>query len=134
MIGIVIVTHGNLAQEFKLALEHIVGPQDNMEAINIAADDDMELRGKDISDMLTQVETGSGVIILTDLFGGTPSNIAISMMQNDKVEVIAGINLPMLIKLAGLRESKTILEAAELAQEAGRKYIHVASKVLQGNE
>lgn len=134
MIGIVIVTHGNLAQEFKLALEHIVGPQDNMEAINIAADDDMEVRGKDISDMVAQVETGSGVIILTDLFGGTPSNIAISMMQNDKVEVIAGINLPMLIKLAGLRESKTILEAAELAQEAGRKYIHVASKVLQGNE
>ena len=118
MIGIVIVTHGNLAQEFKLALEHIVGPQDNMEAINIAADDDMEVRGKDISDMVEQVETGSGVIILTDLFGGTPSNIAISMMQNDKVEVIAGINLPMLIKLAGLRESKTILEAAELAQEA----------------
>ena len=134
MIGIVIVTHGNLAQEFKLALEHIVGPQDNMEAINIAADDDMEVRGKDISDMVAKVETGSGVIILTDLFGGTPSNIAISMMQNDKVEVIAGINLPMLIKLAGLRESKTILEAAELAQEAGRKYIHVASKVLQGNE
>ena len=133
MIGNVIVTHGNLAQEFKLALEYIVGPQDNMEAINIAADDDMEVRGKDISDMVEQVETGSGVIILTDLFGGTPSNIAISMMQNDKVEVIAGINLPMLIKLAGLRESKTIFEAAELAQEAGRKYIHVASKVLQGN-
>lgn len=134
MIGIVIVTHGNLAQEFKLALEHIVGLQDNMEAINIAADDDMEICGKEISDTVERVETGAGVIILTDLFGGTPSNIAISMMQNDKVEVIAGINLPMLIKLAGLRESKTILEAAELAQEAGRKYIHVASKVLQGNE
>lgn len=134
MIGIVIVTHGNLAQEFKLALEHIVGPQKNMIAINIAADDDMEKRRDEISDAVSKVSIGSGVIILTDLFGGTPSNMAISMMQDDQVEVIAGINLPMLVKLASLRESKTILEAAELAQEAGRKYIHVASKVLQGNE
>ncbi len=134
MIGIVIVTHGNLAQEFKLALEHIVGPQDNMITIDIGADDDMEVRRKEISDAIQQVETGSGVIILTDLFGGTPSNMAISMMQDDKVDVIAGINLPMLVKLASLRETKTILEATELAQEAGRKYIHVASKVLQGNE
>jgi len=134
MIGIVIVTHGNLAQEFKLALEHIVGPQENMIAINIAADDDMEKRRDEISDAVSKVSMGSGVIILTDLFGGTPSNMAISMMQDDQVEVIAGINLPMLVKLASLRESKTILEAAELAQEAGRKYIHVASKVLQGNE
>jgi len=134
MIGIVIVTHGNLAQEFKLALEHIVGPQENMHAINIAADDDMENRRDEISNAVKNVETGSGVIILTDLFGGTPSNMAISMMQGDQVEVIAGINLPMLVKLAGLRETKSILEAAELAQEAGRKYIHVASKVLQGNE
>lgn len=134
MIGIVIVTHGNLAEEFKLALEHIVGPQENMAAINIGASDDMEIRRKEISDTVEKLEAGSGVIILTDLFGGTPSNMAISMMQDDKVEVIAGINLPMLVKLAGLRESKTIHEAAELAQEAGRKYIHVASKVLQGNE
>ena len=134
MIGIVIVTHGNLAQEFKLALEHIVGPQENMIAINIAADDDMEKRRDEISDAVSKVSIGSGVIILTDLFGGTPSNMAISMMQDDQVEVIAGINLPMLVKLASLRELKTILEAAELAQEAGRKYIHVASKVLQGNE
>lgn len=134
MIGIVIVTHGNLAEEFKLALEHIVGPQENMSAINIAADDDMEKRRNEISDAVKNVETGSGVIILTDLFGGTPSNMAISMMQDDKVEVIAGINLPMMVKLAGLRETKTIVEAAELAQEAGRKYIHVASKVLHGNE
>lgn len=134
MIGIVIVTHGNLAQEFKLALEHIVGPQENMEAINIAADDNMETRREEISAAVNKVDNGAGVIILTDLFGGTPSNIAISMMQDDQVEVIAGINLPMLVKLAGLRETKTILEAAELSQEAGRKYIHVASKVLQGNE
>ncbi len=134
MIGIVIVTHGNLAQEFKLALEHIVGPQKNMETININADDNMENRRTEIFNAIKEVETGSGVIILTDLFGGTPSNIAISMMQDDKVEVIAGINLPMLVKLAGLRETKSILEVAELSQEAGRKYIHVASKVLNGSE
>jgi len=94
----------------------------------------MEKRRDEISDAVSKVSIGSGVIILTDLFGGTPSNMAISMMQDDQVEVIAGINLPMLVKLASLRELKTILEAAELAQEAGRKYIHVASKVLQGNE
>lgn len=134
MIGIVLVTHGNLAKEFKLALEHVVGIQENMETINIGAEDDMEVRRKDIAQAVETAEKGSGVIILTDLFGGTPSNMAISMMQDDTVEVIAGINLPMLVKLAGLRETKTIVEASELAQEAGRKYIHVASKVLQGNE
>jgi len=134
MIGIVIVTHGNLAQEFRLALEHVVGPQQNMETINIGADDDMELRREDITNAVKNVETGTGVIILTDLFGGTPSNMAISMMQDDKIEVIAGINLPMLVKLAGLRQTKSILEASEMAQEAGRKYIHVASKVLEGSE
>lgn len=134
MIGIVLVTHGNLAQEFKLALEHVVGVQDNMETINIGADDDMEIRLKDIKQAISLVDTGTGIIILTDLFGGTPSNMAISLMQDDNIEVIAGINLPMLVKLAGLRETKTILKASELAQEAGRKYIHIASKVLQGNE
>jgi len=134
MIGIVIVTHGNLAQEFRLALEHVVGPQENMETINIGADDDMELRREDITKAVASVETGAGVIILTDLFGGTPSNMAISMMQDERIEVIAGINLPMLVKLAGLRDTKSIIEASEMAQEAGRKYIHVASKVLEGSE
>ena len=134
MIGIVIVTHGNLAAEFRLAMEHIVGKQECLETINIAADDDMELRRKDIENAVQKVETGKGVIILTDLFGGTPSNMAISLMQDDKVEVIAGINLPMLVKLAKLRSCKTMVEAAEMAQEAGRKYIHVASKVLQGGQ
>ena len=134
MIGIVLVAHGKLATEFKRALEHVVGVQTNMTAINIDADDDMEIRRKEISEAVQTVETGSGVIILTDLFGGTPSNIAISMMQDDKIEVIAGINLPMLVKLAKLRETATISQAAEQAQEAGRKYIHVASKVLQGSE
>lgn len=134
MIGIVIVTHGNLAHEFKLALEHIVGPQQHMQTINIMADDNMENRRKDIEQAVQTVDSGSGVIILTDLFGGTPSNMAISLMQDEKVEVIAGINLPMLVKIAGLRETKTIAEVAELSQEAGRKYIHVASKVLEGSE
>ena len=134
MIGIVIVTHGNLAGEFRKAMEHIVGKQDHLETISIDADDDMELRRKDIEQARNAVDNGDGVIILTDLFGGTPSNMAISLMQDDKVEVIAGINLPMLIKLAGLRDNKDIVVAAEQAQEAGRKYIHVASKVLQGGE
>lgn len=134
MIGLVLVTHGNLAKEFKFALEHVVGIQENMETINISADDNMEFRRAEIAKAVEHVETGSGVIILTDLFGGTPSNMAISMMQDENIEVIAGINLPMLVKLAGLRETKTILEASELAQEAGRKYIHIASKVLQGSE
>ncbi|MBO6813817.1 MAG: PTS sugar transporter subunit IIA [Rhizobiaceae bacterium] len=134
MIGIVLVTHGNLAGEFRKALEHVVGPQDNLETISIEADDDMEIRRADVAKAVRTVDTGAGVIILTDLFGGTPSNMAISMMQDDNIEVIAGINLPMLVKLASLRSNNSILETAEKAQEAGRKYIHVASKVLQGGE
>ena len=134
MIGIVVVTHGDLALEFKKALEHVVGEQSNFECVCIGANDDMEARRQEIEKTVHAVDTGDGVIILTDLFGGTPSNMAISMMQNEKIEVIAGINLPMLVKLSGLRETKSILEAAELSQEAGRKYIHVASKVLQGSD
>jgi len=134
MIGIVLVTHGNLAGEFKNAVEHVVGPQKNIIALSIEADDHMENRRGDIAEAVQDVDTGDGVIILTDLFGGTPSNMAISMMQDDKIEVIAGINLPMLVKLVGLRENSNLLEAAEKAQEAGRKYIHIASKVLQGGE
>jgi PTS system mannose-specific IIA component len=134
MIGSVLVTHGNLAGEFRKALEHVVGPQDNLETISIEADDDMEIRRADVAKAVRTVDTGAGVIILTDLFGGTPSNMAISMMQGDTIEVIAGINLPMLVKLASLRSNNSILETAEKAQEAGRKYIHVASKVLQGGE
>lgn len=133
MIGLVIITHGNLAMEFKHAMEHVVGEQQNLETISIAPDDDMEKRRGDIQEAVTRVNDGDGVILLTDLFGGTPSNMAISMMQDQHIEVIAGINLPMLVKLAGLRESSSPTDAAEKAQEAGRKYIHVASKVLQGN-
>lgn len=134
MIGIVIVTHGRLATEFLLALEHVVGPQKGIEAVCMQADDNMETKRDEIAAAVDKVEEGDGVIILTDLFGGTPSNMAISLMQEKNVEVIAGINLPMLVKLAGLREGKSMDDAAGTAQEAGRKYIHVASKVLEGRE
>ena len=130
MIGIVLVTHGALANEFKSALEHVVGPQENCETISIGPDDDMQQRREDILLAVDAVDNGDGVIILTDMFGGTPSNLAISVMQNREVEVIAGINLPMLVKLARVRPEKTIKEAVHIAAEAGRKYIYVANDVL----
>jgi len=130
MIGLVLVTHGQLAQQFVAATEHVVGPQQNMTAICIGPDDDMEQRRKDILDAVAKADTGDGVILLTDMFGGTPSNLAISIMDKAHVEVIAGINLPMLIKLASVREQLPLNDAAEQAQESGRKYISIASKVL----
>lgn len=132
MIGLVIVTHGGLADEFRAALEHVVGPQEQIETISIGPDDDMEQRRNDILSAIQRVNSGDGAILLTDMFGGTPSNLAISVMENSKVEVIAGINLPMLIKLTSVRAESGIDEAIALAQEAGRKYISVASQVLQG--
>ena len=134
MIGLVLVTHGNLAKEFIAATEHVVGPQPNTVAICIGPDDDMEKRRQEILSAVSQVDDGNGVILLTDMFGGTPSNLAISIMDNAKVEVIAGINLPMLIKLASVRESNDLKEAVEQAQVSGRKYINVASSVLSGEE
>ena len=133
MIGLVLVTHGQLAAEFRAAMEHVVGPQENVEAISIGPDDDMEQRRAEILAAAERANTGDGVILLTDMFGGTPSNLAISVMENAQVEVIAGINLPMLIKLASVRAEVDLAEAVEQAQEAGRKYINVASKVLAGN-
>lgn len=130
MIGMVLVTHGRLAVEFIAALEHVVGAQDNVAAVCIGADDDMEQRRQDILAAVAEVDNGDGVVVLTDMFGGTPSNLAISIMKEAKVEVIAGINLPMLIKLAGLREGHTIDDAVTQAQESGRKYISVASSLL----
>ena len=100
MIGLVIVTHGRLAEEFLYAMEHVVGPQAAVAAICIGPDDDMERRRRDIFKACEQVDMGQGVILLTDMFGGTPSNLAISVMEQTKAEVIAGLNLPMLIKLA----------------------------------
>jgi mannose PTS system EIIA component len=130
MIGIVLVTHGRLASEFVAALEHVVGAQTQIAAICIGPEDDMEQRRQEILSSINAVNTGDGAVLLTDMFGGTPSNLAISVMDRAKIEVIAGINLPMLIKLASLRQSETLERAVLGAQEAGRKYINVASQLL----
>ncbi|ESX81150.1 MULTISPECIES: PTS sugar transporter subunit IIA [unclassified Mesorhizobium] len=130
MIGLVLVTHGQLAAEFRNAVEHVVGPQDNFETVAIGADDDMEQRRRDIIDAVGRVDTGSGVIVLTDMFGGTPSNLAISVMESGRIEVIAGMNLPMLIKLSSVRKGDNMAAALDEAQAAGRKYINVASQLL----
>jgi PTS system mannose-specific IIA component len=130
MIGIVIVAHGMLADEFRSALEHVVGPQERIATVSITPEDDVEGRRNDIVHAVRQVDDGSGVIILTDMFGGTPSNLAISAMYDDHVEVLAGVNLPMLIKLARVRGETPLRKAVGLAQEAGRKYISVASQIL----
>lgn len=132
MIGLVLVTHGKLAVEFRAALEHVVGAQGQIETVSIGPDDNIEQRRQDIVDAVQTVDDGSGVILLTDMFGGTPSNLAISVMAAGKVEVVAGVNLPMLIKLASIRDDKVLEAAVADAQEAGRKYINVASHVLHG--
>ncbi|RUU95600.1 PTS sugar transporter subunit IIA, partial [Mesorhizobium sp. M7A.T.Ca.TU.009.01.3.1] len=129
-IGLVLVTHGQLATEFRHAVEHVVGPQDNFETVAIGADDDMEQRRRDIVDAVARVDTGAGVIVLTDMFGGTPSNLAISVMESGRTEVIAGMNLPMLIKLSSIRKGDNMAAALDEAQAAGRKYINVASQLL----
>jgi PTS system mannose-specific IIA component len=132
MIGLVIVTHGRLAEEFVLAMEHVVGPQKAVAAVCIAAEDDMAQRRSDILEACRQVDAGRGVILLTDMFGGTPSNLAISVMRETGGEVIAGLNLPMLIKLASVRTREPIDACVQAAQEAGRKYISVASYLMAG--
>ena len=132
MIGMVLVTHGHLATEFRAALEHVVGPQHQIATITIGPEDDMEERRQDILHAVAAVDTGQGVVLLTDMFGGTPSNLAISVMNGGAIEVVAGINLPMLIKLASVREAATLGQAVTQAQEAGRKYINIASRVLTG--
>jgi mannose PTS system EIIA component len=132
MIGLVLVTHGRLASEFRAALEHVVGPQEQIEPVTIGPDDDVEQRRRDIIEAVQKVDTGDGVIILTDMFGGTPSNLAISVMSRPQVEVLAGINLPMLVKLAKVRDETTLAEAVAAAAESGRKYITIASRVRAG--
>ncbi|MEQ1902066.1 MAG: PTS sugar transporter subunit IIA [Devosia sp.] len=132
MIGIVLVTHGALAVEFKSAVEHVVGPQEQIETVCIGPDDDMEARREDIIKAVAAAGTGNGVVILTDMFGGTPSNLAISVMKSVEAEVIAGVNLPMLVKLARVRADMGIKQAVTIAAEAGRKYINVASESLGG--
>ena len=130
MIGLVLVTHGCLADEFAKALEHIVGPQKQLQTVCIHPEDDMEKRREEILARVADVDTGDGVVVLTDMFGGTPSNLAISIMDKVNVEVIAGVNLPMLIKLASVRQTESLAGAVASAQEAGRKYINVASQLL----
>ncbi len=132
MIGVVLVTHGKLAEEFRHAVEHVVGPQKLIETISIGPEDDMDQRRQDILEAVMRADEGHGVIILTDMFGGTPSNMAISVMRPGHVEVIAGMNLPMLIKLAGVRGENDMEKALAISSEAGRKYITVASRVLSG--
>ena len=133
MIGVVIVTHGKLAHEFRAALEHVVGPQDQIETISIGPDDDLDARRADMLSALDSVDSGEGVVVLTDMFGGSPSNLAISAMERPSVEVIAGVNLPMLVKLASVRGDAGLDETIMKAREAGRKYISVASQILAAN-
>lgn len=130
MIGLVLVSHGHLADEMKAAMEHVVGPQEAVETVCIFPADDMEQRREEIQNKLSAVDRGEGVAVLTDMFGGTPSNLAISIMNQQNVEVLAGMNLPMLIKLAQIRGTQNLKEATLSAQEAGRKYINVASALL----
>ena len=131
MIGMVLVTHGRLGAEFIAALEHVVGAQKQVAAICIGAEDDMEARRQEILRRISEVDTGDGVVLLTDMFGGTPSNLAISVMDRPRIEVVAGVNLPMLIKLATLRQNEGLQRSVSGAQEAGRKYINVASQLLR---
>ncbi|NMD08277.1 MAG: PTS sugar transporter subunit IIA [Phyllobacteriaceae bacterium] len=130
MIGLVLVTHGRLASEFIHAVEHVVGKQEQIEAICIGPDDKMDVRRADIAAAAARTDNGEGVIILTDMFGGTPSNLAISLLEEGKIEVVAGLNLPMLVKLARVRRDCNLHKAAAAAQDAGRKYINIASQVL----
>lgn len=130
MIGLVLVTHGNLALEFISAMQHVVGKQEQIAAVCIGPEDDMEMRRSEILQKTSEVDSGSGVVLLTDMFGGTPSNLAISIMSQGNVEILAGMNLPMLIKIASLRKEKNLKETVEGAQEAGKKYINVASQLL----
>jgi len=130
MIGLVLVTHGRLAEEFLHAVIHVVGPQEKFATICIGAEDDMDQRRDDIVAAVASVDEGEGVIILTDMFGGTPSNMAISVMEEGRVEVIAGVNLPMLIKLTSVRQTESLDHALQAAQEAGRRYINIPSQIL----
>lgn len=130
MIGLVLVTHGRLADQFVEAMEHVVGAQEAVETVCIGPNDDVEQRRAEIAEKIERVDSGNGAIVLTDLFGGTPSNLAISLLDAGRVEVIAGINLPMLIRLAGARKTMDVVAAVSAGREAGRNYITVASEFL----
>lgn len=130
MIGLVLVTHGAMAAEFLSAMQYVVGPQKQVEAVGIFPNDDIQKRRLEIQEKVQKVDAGNGVIVLTDMFGGTPSNLAISLMEKENIEVLAGLNLPMLIKLSNMRQNASLKEAARAAEDAGKKYINLASKLL----
>ncbi|MBQ9271636.1 MAG: PTS sugar transporter subunit IIA [Alphaproteobacteria bacterium] len=132
MIGLVFVTHGNLALEFLAAMEHVVGKQDKVACVCIGPEDDMDARRQEILTKAKALDSGKGVLLLTDMFGGTPSNLAMSVIEHGNFDVIAGVNLPMLIKLASARKDMPLGDCANVAQEAGKKYINVASMLLGG--
>lgn len=130
MIGLVLVTHGKIGQEMLEALNGIVGPQEQAMAINIGAQDDMEKCRDAIMTAIKDVNTGAGVVLLTDMFGGTPSNLAIASMPMQQAVVLAGVNLPLLVKLATVRVTMPLLDAAREAEMAGRKYIQLIAETL----
>ncbi len=134
MIGLVIVTHGDLASELRRAAEHVVGPMEQMETVCIGADDDLEQASGVIRLAVAKADTGGGILLLTDMFGGTPSNLSISMLKEGKVEVLAGVNLPMLIKLSQARQTQDLAQAAQTAKDAGRRYIDIASEIIAGED
>ena len=134
MIGVVVVSHANIAKEMLGVVQNIVGPQENIVSISIFPKDNLEKKRKEILDSVKKVDTGNGVIVLTDMFGGTPSNLAISVMENEKIEVVAGVNLPMLIKMMSIRSKTNIKELIKISQESGRKYINVASAFFEENK
>ena len=134
MIGLVLVTHGHLADELISAMEHVVGPQDKVEAVCIGADDDIEQRRSDIISAVKTVSTKDGVVLVTDMFGGTPCNLAISVMGKAKLDVVSGVNLPMLVKFASCRDEENLEECVIKIQESGRKYINIASKLVKSDK
>jgi PTS system mannose-specific IIA component len=123
MIGIVLVTHGRLGAEFIAAIEHVVGKQTQIAAVSIGGADEMEERRAEILANVQAVDTGEGVAVLTDMFGGTPSNLALSISEQAKVKILSGVNLPMLVKLVEMRGKENLAAIINLAAEAGRKYI-----------
>ncbi|MEL6476321.1 MAG: PTS fructose transporter subunit IIA [Pseudomonadota bacterium] len=129
MIGLVIVAHGSLAEALLAATEHVVGPQQNARAIAIQPNDDLHAKQAEIDQAVVMVDAGQGVVLITDMFGGTPSNLALSALGTKNVEVLYGANLPMLVKLAKCRE-RPLQEAVGQALEAGQKYINSAASIL----
>lgn len=130
MIGIVVVTHGKLAEELIRATVHVVGPQPAFRSISIEAEDDVDARREEIRQTVKNCDRGDGVIILTDMFGGTPSNLALSNMSPGRVDVVGGVNLPMLIHLVQIREELALPDAVRATCDAGQRYIRIGSEIV----